>query len=51
MILEGCIVKPEKVVTRLDIHIDENWTFSIHTETNLGELQITERSEKIAFLS
>ena len=32
MILDGCIIKPEKVVKLLGITIDENFSFSIHTE-------------------
>ena len=30
--LNGCIIKPEKVVELLGINIDENLDFSIHTE-------------------
>ena len=32
VILDGCIIQPEKVVRRLGINIDENLNFSIHTE-------------------
>ena len=32
VILDGCIIKPEKVVKLLGITIDENLSFSIHTE-------------------
>ena len=32
LILDGCIIKPEKVVKLLGITIDENLSFSIHTE-------------------
>ena len=32
VILDGCMIKPEKVVKRLGINIDENLSFSIHTE-------------------
>ena len=32
VILDGCIIKPEKVVKLLGITIDENLSFSIHTQ-------------------
>ena len=32
VILDGCIIQPEKVVKLLGINIDENLNFSIHTE-------------------
>ena len=32
MILDGCIIQPEKVVKLLGINIDEKLNFSIHTE-------------------
>ena len=32
MILDGCIIKPEKVVKLLGIAIDKNLSLSIHTE-------------------
>ena len=32
VILDGCIIQPEKVVKFLGINIDENLNFSIHTE-------------------
>ena len=32
MILDGCIIQPEKVVKLLGINIDENLNFSKHTE-------------------
>ena len=32
MILDGCIIKPEKVGKPLGITLDENLSFSIHTE-------------------
>ena len=32
VILDGCIIKPEKVVKLLSITIDENLSFSIHTK-------------------
>ena len=32
VILDGCIIKPEKVVKLLGITIDQNFSFSIHTE-------------------
>ena len=34
VILDGCIIQPEKVVKLLSINIDENLNFSIHTEEN-----------------
>ena len=48
MILDGCIIKPEKVGKPLGITLDENLSFSIHTEEICKK---AERSEKIVFLS
>ena len=48
VILDGCIIKPEKVVKLLGITIDENLSFSIHTEEICKKAG---SSEKIVFLS